>query len=121
MTPNTLNTARQYTEKHTLTTKEMEDIRKEVKGQTNPPTNPPANLDPKPNGESSLEINSPTAKNNTPLNQGLEPPPREEGIDSIMMDLLITTYEKYRNPAMNERTRPMKFKLTKKNKKKSTK
>jgi len=91
MTPNTLNTARRYAEKHTLTTREMEDIQKEVKRQTNPPTNPPANLDPKPNGESSLEINSPTAKNNTPLNQGLEPPPREEGIDSIMMDLLITT------------------------------
>ena len=117
MTPNTLNTARRYAKKHTLTTKEMEDIRKEVEGQTNPPTNPPANLNPKPSGEPSLQINPPTAKDNTYLNQGLEPPPREEGIDSIMMDLLITTYEKYRNTAMNKRTRPMKFKLTKKTKK----
>jgi len=32
MTSNTLNTARRYAEKHTLTTKEMEDIGKEVEG-----------------------------------------------------------------------------------------
>jgi len=58
---------------------------------TNPPTNPPANLNPEPSGEPSLEINPPAAKDNTYLDQGLEPPPREEGLDSIMMDLLITT------------------------------
>ena len=113
MNPNTLNTARRYAEQHTLTAREMENIRKAEEGRINPPMT----ANPQPNDEIPPEINHTTTGNITSLNLETQPPTETREITHTnTLDHLIIMYETFKYTKLNERMRPKKFHLTKKNK-----